>query len=166
MNQKELNEEYKDCLKLLWSMIPKEEAQRVFNCGYCDLGGDFLGFIDTYYHISRLLDDRYTIIDFGCAFAPQSYFFRNFKKYIGIDAMCDTFFRQNEVGGNCEYYPHTDISQWLADTYPHLLLNRRECFAIMNYVPDMSERRLNDVKKVFPNMYSFYPISFNKDDYF
>lgn len=163
MNQGQINDEYKRCLGELWRLIPTDEMRRVSDCGYCDLSCDFLGFIDTYWHISRMLDDRYTIIDFGCAFAPQSYFFRNFRRYIGVDLMCDTFFRQNEEDGNCVFYPHTDIQRWIEEVFPTLGLDVTKCFAIVNYVPDMHGRCAKSAKEVFPNIYTFYPTTFDNE---
>lgn len=155
-----MNMEYQRCLEIIWSLIPKGEFERVYRCGYCDLDHDFLGFIDTYYHLSRIISDEYTIVDLGCAFAPQSYFFRNFRKYIGVDIACETFFRQNESDGNCSFYGRTGITEFLHDIFPTLGIEPCKCFAIMNFVPDFEGVYKGEAKKVFPNMYSFYPTTF------
>jgi len=64
-----------------------EQYQRVFDQAECDIEPEFLGFITTYYYLSYLIPKHFTIIDFGCAYAPQAYYFINHKKYIGVDCI-------------------------------------------------------------------------------
>ncbi len=35
------------------SLIPKEEKDRVFKQEYCAIGTDFIGFMETYYYLSK-----------------------------------------------------------------------------------------------------------------
>ena len=55
------------------SLIPKEEKDRVFKQEYCDIGTEFIGFMDTYYYLSKIIPKEYTVYDFGCAYNPQCY---------------------------------------------------------------------------------------------
>lgn len=49
------------------SLIPKEEKDRVFKQEYCAIGTDFIGFMETYYYLSKIIPKEYTVYDFGCA---------------------------------------------------------------------------------------------------
>jgi len=74
--------------KELWETLHKEypkQCDRVLQQPMCDIEPDFLGFIDKYYHLSKIMPLHFTIIDFGCSYAPQAYYFRKHKQYIGID---------------------------------------------------------------------------------
>lgn len=59
------------------SLIPKEEKDRVFKQEYCAIGTDFIGFMETYYYLSKIIPKEYTVYDFGCAYNPQCYLFQD-----------------------------------------------------------------------------------------
>ena len=56
---------------------------------HLDIGPEFLGFMDDYYHLAQYLRARArkhtVIVDVGCAGAFQQVFFQDFPGYIGID---------------------------------------------------------------------------------
>lgn len=136
------------------SQIPKERLDHVFSHG--DIDGEFIGFVEQYDALSRLIPKHFTIVDIGCAYAPQAYLFRNHAKYMAIDATTaleDTFIDLTALP-NTQHF-HTDAAAFIdlvADT-----LDLDTTFAICSYVPPWygDIRRL--VGATFPNSFTFYP---------
>jgi hypothetical protein len=135
--------------KYLLSVIPQTEQDRVFNQDKCDIDHNFPGFIDTYYHLSRIIPEDYTIIDFGAAYNAQSYFFVNHSRYIAVTPLVKEAFKPD----NCTVYKLT-TGEFLSQVdYP-----KDKVFAICNYVPGwFNEDSIKLVKEHFRNCYCFYP---------
>ena len=58
--------------------------------GECDkncasLAVDFVGFINTYQHLAKIIPQRYHIYDIGCAWGFQHVFFRHHASYTGVE---------------------------------------------------------------------------------
>lgn len=66
------------------SLIPKEEKDRVFRQECCGIDNSFIGFLEPYYYLSKIIPKNYIVFDFGAAYNPQCYFFTEHKKYIAI----------------------------------------------------------------------------------
>jgi len=127
-------------LKELFTQYPKM-AKEVMEQDMCDIDGDFLGFVDIYYHLSKIIPKDWTIIDFGCAYAPQAYYFRNHKKYIGVDVSdCKKFtFKNSEyITSSIEDYNCVDTTR---------------LFAICSYVPADRDK----LRKCYRNLFVYYP---------
>lgn len=144
---------YEKICEYLCRLIPKEEWKRLEGT-LGEMCGDFLGFCDTYYHLSMLIPKDWTIIDFGAGNNPQSYFFTEHKKYIAVNPMSDI----KEENGmfcppNCEIYRMTTGEFIKRVDYP-----KEKVFAICNYVPNWyGEDSMELVRKNFKNCYTFYP---------
>lgn len=145
---------YEQICKDLYDLIPKEEWDRLEDA-IGEMCPNFLGFCDTYYHLSQIIPKDWTIIDFGAANNPQSYFFTEHKKYIAVEPLgsCD------EENGmfcppNCEIYRMT-TGEFLKNVdYP-----KEKVFAICNYVPNWYREDSKElVRKNFEYCYTFYPI--------
>lgn len=50
-----------------------------------DIGWDFLGFIDDYINLSKIITKEHIIVDVGCAWGLQHIIFKDYAGYIGID---------------------------------------------------------------------------------
>ena len=83
---KPLFEEVDSNILELLKLISKEEQQRVFSWRYSEYcpvpnkGNGFLGFIETYKHLSQIIPKHWTIIDIGAYGNAQSYYFAEHKK--------------------------------------------------------------------------------------
>lgn len=138
----------------LFRLIPKEKLQYLFQ--HSDAGADldcsFLGFEDIYLDVLRAVPKDKVIIDLGCAYATQSWFFREHVKYIGVD------FCMNEDSvihtENSAFY-FTSIQQFISEMLPALKLDLNDVFAVCSYVPDEEARDL--VLGTFPYCYVYYP---------
>lgn len=144
---------YDQICKKLFELIPKEEWERLDGT-LGEMCPEFLGFCDTYYHLSKIIPKDWTVIDFGAANNPQSYFFTEHKKYITVNPISDI----PEENGmfcppNCEIYRMTTGEFIKTVDYP-----KEKVFAVCNFVPDWhGENSMELVRKNFKNCYTFYP---------
>ena len=109
----------------------------------CDIDGTFLGFVDTYYMLSKLIPKDWVVIDFGCAYNPQAYYFRKHRAFVGVD----TGVRRRFHFENTDLFNGT-ISDYLKQKPP-----KEKVFAICNNVPS-NETEM--VRRYYPNCYVFY----------
>lgn len=134
----------------LISIIPKEQLDAVFAYETCDIDVEFLGFTEFYKHLAEVIPKNLTIIDLGCAYAAQAYYFRDHEQYIGVEAdPCVQFHTENTT------HYHMSIQSFISDELPKLNLNLETVFAICNYVPDFEAQAL--VRETFPNVFNYYP---------
>jgi len=155
-----LNPVATDYSHYIGSLIPDKEWQRVMksdarteidinNC-CCGFGGR------TYYNLSKMIPKDWTVIDFGCAYNPQSYLFTEHAKFVAIEP---------EILS--EYYcydhfqaPNTDFifatgQKFIKDILPSMNLDLKRVFAICIFVP--SDECCQMVRETFPNVFTFYP---------
>lgn len=113
-----------------------------------DIACDFLGFVSTYFYLAKIIPLDYTVIDFGCAYAPQSYYFRYHKQYIGIDYSLPKthFYEKNSVFYGLDCLTFIDKNFY----------NNGKQFAICNYAI-CNKNLLNLIKVSYQNCYVFYP---------
>lgn len=144
---------FEEITEYLLSLIPKEEIEkREGTLG--ELCTEFMGFVDIYYYLSKVIPEDYTIIDFGAAHNAQSYFFSEHKKYIAVNPQSPI---ENENGmfcpPNCEIYRMTTGEFLRTIDYP-----KEKVFAICNFVPNWhGEDSIKLVHENFRNVYTFYP---------
>ena len=123
-----------------------EQCERVFSQEYCDIEPSFLGFVNFYYHLSQIVPKHFIIVDLGCAYAPQGYYFRKHKEYIGVD-----------TGKTLERFKFDNTTHVTLSIQDYLRRGGKatsEVFAICNYVPNIDTR---SIAKVFDNLFVFYP---------
>ena len=140
---------YSECYSLL-SLIPKEQIENVFNQRECDIDIEFLGFIDIYKKLSEIIPKHFTIVDLGCAYNPQCFYFKDHKKYIAVDISdCEKFKSEN-----CEIY-NKSIEDFIREDISGLNLD--ETFAICSYVPPWGGDNRKMVRESFKNQFVYYP---------
>ena len=134
----------------LTKCFPRADFDRVFSWERCDIDAEFLGFTDQYKALASIIPKNRIIFDFGCAYAPQCYYFKDHKKYIGVEVdNCEQFKMDNT-----EHY-HMSIQKFIAEELPKFDIEHTPCFAICNYVPD--EKAVELVRKTFKDVFAFYP---------
>lgn len=139
----------------LLTILPKNQIKRVFHQDICDIDPEFLGFLHIYKALSEIIPKHWAIIDLGCAYNPQCFYFTEHKRYIAVD--------NDEVekfkAPNCIIY-EISIKDFvlydLNDLFLQYDLNLKETFVILNYVPLKEEDHLL-VKAIFKNLYVYYP---------
>ena len=138
----------------LFTLIPREKLDYLFehSGATAELDFTFLGFEDIYRDVLNFASKDKTIIDLGCGYAAQSYYFREHKKYIGVDACgnSDTVIHTE----NSEFY-FMSIQDFIKDVFPALGIGPKDVFAVCSYVPNKAAREL--VAETFPYCRVYYP---------
>ena len=117
--------------------------KEVLNQKNCDIDETFLGFVDTYYYLSKIIPKDWTIVDFGCAFAAQAYYFIRHKAFIGVDFGIKKRF----------HFKNTDLYEGTIADYLMQKPIKERVFAIVNNVPSF-ETEL--VRNYYPNCFIYY----------
>jgi hypothetical protein len=135
----------------IWELMPSDQAERVFAQDMCDIDPSFLGFTNVYLALASLIPLHWTVVDLGCAYAPQAIIFAKHKRYVGVDMGEGARFS----AANTAHY-QMSIGQFLDE---HLGdFDQNETFAICSYVPEWyleSPREL--VQSAFKNVFTYYP---------
>ena len=152
----------------LYTLIPKEKIDQIFlksETAGAELDYEFLGFEEVYKAVTLFVPKNRVIIDFGCGYAFQSWYFRDYRKYIGVD----NDITENDIlrTDNAEFY-FMSIQEFIRnhvvkDTFGfnYIILSGAEAervesfFAICSYVPDTDAQRL--VRETFPHCLVYYP---------
>lgn len=134
-----------------FELLPREQLDRVFSHDMCDISPEFLGFTNIYLALADIIPMHWTIVDLGCAYAPQAFIFARHKAYIGVDASeCERF-----TAPNTTHYRMTNgefISRHAGD------FDQSTTFAICSYVPPWygdDSRALAQAS--FKNVFTYYP---------
>ncbi len=148
MTRTENDNRYTRCLKELRSLIPDDEYHEVMSQDMCELDSEFLGFVDVYKNLSRIIPKGSIVIDFGCYLAAQSYFFARHKMYIGVDVVSMRRF----TPPNSVHYTMS-IQNFIQIEVPKLFeeYDELKLCAICSYVPDFQATEM--VRKTFPNVF-------------
>ena len=154
----------------LYKLIPREKISRIFEkseTAGAELDYTFLGFEEVYKAVKMFVPKSRVIIDFGCGYAFQSWYFRDYRKYIGVDSNIT----ENDIlrTGNAEFY-FMSIQKFIDNRvrkdrfgFYHIIISATEAerienvFAICSYVPDTEAQRL--VRETFPHCLVYYPHS-------
>lgn len=134
----------------LFELLPKKQVERVLHQTDCDIDPEFMGFTDIYERLSEIIPRHFTIVDLGCAYNPQCFFFTEHKKYIAVDISdCEKF-----KSDNCLIY-HKSIEDFIEQDISGLNLD--ETFAICSYVPPWGGDNGKMVRETFHNLFIYYP---------
>lgn len=136
----------------LYQMIPKSELDRVFEgTAAAELGAGFMAFEHVYKAASLIVPKGWTILDLGCGYAPQAYYFTDHALYIGVDYpnIKNTIRFKTK---NMKLFIMT-IQQFVEEYLEKFDL--RFTFAICSAVPDEDAQKT--VAEYFPNRLIWYP---------
>ena len=143
------------CDLLARGLISKEELNRVFReseTASSEIDPTFLCFESEYLEVVDNTDKDDIIIDLGCGYDAQCFYFKDYDRYIAVDLPFENNVRFN--AGNTELYLMS-IQQFINEVLPTLGLDLSNVVAVCNAVPDFEAREL--VKKTFPRHYVAYP---------
>jgi hypothetical protein len=122
------------------------QLNAILEAGDGDIQPDFLGFTSTYRHLALMIPLHWTVVDFGCSYAAQSYYFRKHKKYIGVDGWATT----RIAASNTEHRSMT-IEAYLK--HYREFEGKGPVFAICNYVPTSTAA----LRAAYTSLFVFYP---------
>ncbi|NTG73324.1 hypothetical protein G6M02_08280 [Agrobacterium rhizogenes] len=131
-------------------LIPKEQLDRVFSQRDCDIDPTFLGFTNIYLALAGIIPKHWTVVDLGCALAPQAFIFKDHTAYIGVDfGETERFSASNTTHYmmNIENFISTHIGDFDLNT----------TFAICSYVPPWGGDNMARVRSAFKNVFTYYP---------
>lgn len=142
-----------DANSLLLSLIPKDQQEEIFSQYLCDIDEECLGTIDIYLYLCRFIPFSWKIVDLGCSFAPQCFFFQKHAQYIGVDIFPGKrFFAENTT--------HLTLSiEDFLKSKEYFSLELGKTFAITAYVPIIDDDLCRSIREAFPNSLSYSPIS-------
>ena len=136
----------------LLAKLPADQLDRVMAAGMCDIDESFLGFVGIYERLAEIVPWHWTVIDLGCAYAPQALFFERHKKYIGVDVM--TPLASRFAGSNTEHI-EASIGDFIEKRLAEF--DQKTTFAICSYVPPWHGDNLGLARKSFQNVFTYYP---------
>jgi hypothetical protein len=131
-------------------MLPEDQLDRVLGQEDCDIDPNFLGFTSVYLSLASIIPKHWTIVDLGCAYAPQAFAFKNHAAYIGVDRGGGERF----AAPNTTHHTMT-IAEFIAE---HLgALDLETTFAICSYVPPWHNDNMALARESFKNVFTYYP---------
>ena len=156
----------------LYTMIPREKIEKIFmesETASAELDYTFLGFEEVYKAATLFVPKNKIILDLGCGYAFQAWYFKDYRKYIGVDVFHGTedILKILETG-NSDFYHMTIqdfIQQYVREEregFCEIKLPGMEpqsienVFAICSYVPGEYVRKL--VRETFPYCLVYYPV--------
>lgn len=132
----------------LLAMLPPDQVERVLASAYCDIEPEFLGFMSIYERLAEIIPRHWTVVDLGCSYAAQAFFFCDHKSYVGVD-----------LGGNEQFKaPNTTLIEMPIKDFleKHLdEFNQATTFAICSYVPCDESAAM--IRQSFRNVFVYYP---------
>lgn len=137
----------------LFNIIPKEDIEEVFQkskTASAEMDYTFMGFEDVYKSVKDFVPKTRVIIDLGCAYAPQSYYFKDHRSYIGVDIHIPDFHFKTS---NSSFYEMS--IQDFCKKVIEKKWNLDNMFAICSYIPDEAARKI--VRETFPNCLVYFP---------
>lgn len=134
----------------VWVLRYPEMTKEIMSQDGCDIGPEFMCFCDIYLHLSQIIPKHWTVLDLGCAFAPQSWFFKDHAKYIGVDPGKFKRFKTP----NASFYEWT-IAKFF-NSKSSLKLNKDRTFGIMSHVP-ADDYSYFLAKAHLSNIFIYYP---------
>lgn len=144
--------------KKLLSIIPYEQIDETIKLNpdiLCEISlnplDPFIGFIEYYEALSKIIPKNFIIVDIGCGYAFQSYLFKEHKQYIGVCPESNVKILPN----NGSFYK-IDSNNFINNKLKDLNLDIDKVFCICNYVP-LNKQESDLLKLTFKNLFYFYP---------
>jgi len=132
----------------LFKRIPQGQVERVlYGNEMCDIDQEFLGFVGIYRALSEIIPKHFNIVDLGCAYAPQAFYFEDHASYVGVDVGLGERFSVE----NTKHYVGT-IERFIESFVPS-----GPIFAICSYVPPWHGDNRAMVRAAFENCFVYYP---------
>ena len=153
---------YNNLCDELIKKLTKSEIDKIFSYEYCEYEYHFLGFLENYYDLKDLIPKDFTVVDVGCYLAIQSEYFKDHKRYIGIEPDVAPF---SDANIN-EHFHKNENSVFIRDTAKGFVTNfsdyakkydldKDKMFIICSAVPAFEETTL--IEQNFPYIRIAYP---------
>lgn len=133
-------------------LLPEDQISRVLGQSECDIDVEFLGFTSIYIALASIVPKHWTIVDLGCAYAPQAFVFKDHEAYFGVDLNTKERF-------SAPNSHHFDMSILDFITTHGPMLDQDTTFAICSYVPPWHNDNVALARANFKNVFTYYPAS-------
>lgn len=141
---------YDGPLDPIFHLMPDDQLTRVFDQDMVDIDPEFLGFTAIYQSLAAIIPKHWTVVDLGCAYAPQSHLFKDHAAYIGVDLLP----KERFSAANSTFYDMT-IKHFIDQHAGRL--NKDTTFAICSYVPPWQDDNRALARAAFHNLFVYYP---------
>jgi hypothetical protein len=131
-------------------LLPLDQLDRIVEYASGDIGLEFLGFTEVYLSLAAIIPKFWTILDLGCAYAPQAFIFKDHKAYIGVDR----HERERFAAPNTTHHI-ASIGEFIEKHAS--ALDQDTTFAICSYVPAWGEDGMRLARQSFKNVFTYYP---------
>ena len=139
---------YDELLKEVYEKIHENKEEALFKQEDCEIGGDFLGFLENYELLRQIAPADATILDLGCYMAQQVFLFEKYPAYIGVDLdLLKRFSTKNTT------HYQKSIQNFLKQEFP--ALEGKKEFGIRSAVPDAAAVAM--AEEVCDNILILYP---------
>lgn len=135
-----------------WELLPKDQIDRVLGQEICDIAPEFLGFTRVYFALAGIIPKHWTVVDLGCAYAPQAFIFKDHKAYVGVDFTV----KEQFAAPNTTLYSMS-IGEFIAKHAADF--DQKRTFAICSYVPPWGDDNMKLARDAFKNVFTYYPAS-------
>jgi hypothetical protein len=132
-------------------LLPPDQLDRVFGQEMCDIDPSFLGFTNIYFALATIIPKHWTVVDLGCAYAPQAFIFRDHKAYVGVDLGIN---KERFAAPNAAHYT-VPIAEFIREHGASF--DQARTFAICSYVPPWHDDNMKLAREAFKNVFTFYP---------
>lgn len=150
----------------LLSHIPCEQIIRVFKSPFCELNESYLWSTAQYKEILDIVPKDKIIIDLWCWEAAQSFYFRDYKRYIWVDVVPMSYndsIKRNDplwMWFDRFYTPNTThyvctAKEFIDTEFNKLNINKEDCFIIMCLV--LGTQSMINTLNDFPNIKLYFP---------
>lgn len=143
----------------LYEKIPKNQLYK-FRGDLVEIDHTFMAFLESYEPVVELIPKDFTIIDFGCNMAAQSFLFEDFSKYIGVDNFENfnpSTINREDIQSKSERFVSKNSEHFILgiedflDKYSNeLKRNSDKIYAICSFVPGY-ETFFDKIVEIFPN---------------
>lgn len=138
-------------------LLPADQIDRVLGQDMCDIDATFLGFTSVYFALASIIPKHWTVVDLGCAYAPQAFIFKDHEAYVGVDLGIAT---ERFEAENTTHFtmPIADFIDKHGSGF-----HQETTFAICSYVPPWHNDNMALAREHFKNVFTYYPAS-TRDD--
>ena len=151
MSDIDITERLRDETDPALHLLPEYQLDRVLGQDICDIDPTFLGFTSIYLALASIIPKHWTIVDLGCAYAPQAFIFKDHRAYIGVDL---GLAKERFEAENTTHYT-MPIADFIDKHGPDL--HEDTTFAICSYVPPWHHDNMALVRGAFKNVFTYYP---------
>jgi SAM-dependent methyltransferase len=108
-----------------------------------------MGFTEVYKHLAQIIPKGRIVVDLGCGYGAQAFYFRHHKQYIAVDLTIHAVLPNHNFK-----YCMMSIKEWIDKELPKYHIE--DLFAICNFVPPWNDDNEQLVRDNFKYLFINY----------